>query len=38
MEVNLFLGLIKLGGFGPAFSTAWEGGRIQFDKYDKDIR
>ena len=31
--MNLFcLGLIVLGGFGPTFSKAYKGGRIQFDR------
>jgi hypothetical protein len=28
-----FLGLIELGGFGPTFSIASKGGRIEFDRY-----
>ncbi len=27
------LGLIVLGGFGPTFSIASKGGRIEFDRY-----
>jgi hypothetical protein len=27
------LGLIRLGGFGRAFSIASKGGRIEFDRY-----
>ena len=29
----MFLGLIKLGGFGRTFAIASKGGRIQFDRY-----
>ncbi len=29
--------MIVLGGFGPTFSTAYKGGRIQFDRYFSDV-
>ena len=34
---HVFLGLIVLGGFGPTFSIASKGHRIQFNKYSSKI-
>ncbi|CAF2576719.1 unnamed protein product [Rotaria sp. Silwood2] len=35
---TIIQGLIRLNGFGPTFSIAYEGGRIQFDSISADPR